>query len=203
VTAYCDILRQVFDQLHARSNHRSDFGLTDNRLLESQQLTFVAHTRLVSSTKYAPLLIGFLLLLGLSFACGSGETTEVADSGSTDEEGLRLTTRPDANYSIDDLTSVGFKKNRQFGSETVPGSIDIWYGFFNQRDIEIRFYESHAAALEFGVEPAEVIIARTAGQRDPLIPVVNLYPAYAVVGNTVMLCERQLSTCEALIEALP
>ena len=51
-------------------------------------------------------------------------------------------------------------------------------------------------------EPAEEVIAKKAGQRDFLIPVVNLYPAYAVVGNTVMLCERQLSTCEALIESL-
>jgi hypothetical protein len=152
------------------------------------------------------LVVGLLLLLlAVSAACGTTDTTnKVGESdGAVDEEGLRLTTRPEANYSIDDLTAVGYKKNKQFPAETVPGSMDVWYGFFSQRDNEVRFYGSHAAALEPGVEPAEVIIARTAGQRDYLIPVVNLYPAYAVVGNTVMLCERQLSTCEALIDALP
>lgn len=149
------------------------------------------------------LLAGVALLLVVVAGCGSSEAAVEVDAGSTDEEGLRLTTRPEAMYSIEDLTAVGFKKNKQFDPEAVPGSIDIWYGFFSQRDIEVRFYESHADALKFGVEPAEVIIARTAGQRDPLIPVVNLYPAYAVVGNTVMLCERQLSTCEVLIAVLP
>ena len=86
--------------------------------------------------------------------------------------------------------------------ETVPGATDIWYGFFDSRDIEGRFYESHTAALDQGVELAEVVIGKKAGQRDYLIPVVTLYPAYAVVGNTVMLCERQLATCQALIDVL-
>ena len=122
--------------------------------------------------------------------------------GVPDEEGVRLITNTSANYVIDDLAAAGFKQSKQFDVATVPGAIDIWYGFFQQQDIEVRFYESHAAALDRGVELAETVIARTAGQRDPLIPVVNLYPAYAVVGNTVMLCERQLSTCEALIDVL-
>ena len=52
------------------------------------------------------------------------------------------------------------------------------------------------------MEPAEVVIGKKAGQRDYLIPVVNLYPAYAIVGNMVMLCERELATCESLIDAL-
>ncbi len=113
-----------------------------------------------------------------------------------------MITRPDSSYVINDLVAAGFKRNKQFPVDEVPGAIDIWYGFFQQQDIEVRFYESHTDAVELGVEPAEIVIARTAGQRDYLIPVVNLYPAYAVVGNTVMLCERQLATCEALIAVL-
>lgn len=148
-----------------------------------------------------------LVLMLMTTACGSSSAEpEVSEEGSVigvaDEEGIRLITNTMSIYVIDDLTAVGFKKSRQFELETVPGAIDIWYGFFQQLDIEVRFYESHEAALDKGVELAETIIARTAGQRDPLIPVVNLYPAYAVVGNTIMLCERQLSTCEALIEVL-
>jgi len=147
------------------------------------------------------LFVVLLSTLLLSFGCSSEQQPSV-DGESVDEEGLRLITRPGAIYTIDDLVAVGYKKNKQFEVDQVPGANDIWYGFFQQKDIEVRFYDSHASALEFGVEPAEEVIAKKAGQRDFLIPVVNLYPAYAVVGNTVMLCERQLSTCEALIESL-
>ena len=138
----------------------------------------------------------------LSFAGCTSEKQPPLSGDSVDEEGLRLITRPDATYTIDDLIAVGFKKNKQFDVDEVPGATDIWYGFFQQKDIEVRFYGSHTSALELGVELAETVIAKKAGQRDFLIPVVNLYPAYAVAGNTVMLCERQLSTCEALIELL-
>lgn len=158
-------------------------------------------TMLDAQTKTTVLVLLLFFVLSTT-ACSSSDDVESSDLGTTGEEGLRLTTKPDANYTIDDLTAVGYKKNKQFDVETVPGATDIWYGFFQQQDIEVRFYESHAAAIELGVEPAEMVIGRSAGQRDPLIPVVNLYPAYAVVGNTIMLCERQLSTCEALIEAL-
>ena len=64
---------------------------------------------------------------------------------------------------IDDLTAVEFKKNKQFDVETVPGAIEIWYGFFQQQDVEVRFYESHELALNEGVNLAETVIARTAG----------------------------------------
>jgi hypothetical protein len=108
----------------------------------------------------------------------------VASEGAVlDEEGLRLTTKVDSFYTIEDLEAVGFKKNRQFGVETVPGTTDIWYGFFQQRDIEVRFYESHQSAVELGVEPAELHSPHSRAER-PLIPVVNLYPAYAVAGTT-------------------
>ena len=154
-----------------------------------------------------------LVLIANTTACGSsdelaesdnGSSDEPAesDNGSVDEKGVRLTTRAESFYSISDLEAVGFKKSKQFEIDTLPGTTDIWYGFFRQKDVEVRFYESHTAAIELGVEPAEVVIGKKAGQRDYLIPVVNLYPAYAIAGNMVMLCERELATCESLIDAL-
>lgn len=143
-------------------------------------------------------------------ACGSDgpasstDDTEIRDAGG--QAGLledRLITNKSGIYTMDDLVAIGFKKSKQFSTETLPSATDVWYGFFNQRDIEVRVYESHEDALAFGVEPAEAAIGKKAGQRDYLIPVVNLYPAYAVVGNMVMLCERQLSTCQDLIAELP
>ena len=150
------------------------------------------------------MLIASVIFLFCCFmaACGSSEQIDGVAPNAVDDEGLRLITNSDGFYVIGDLEAVGYKKNKQFDVDTVPGAIDIWYGFFQKRDIEVRFYKSHEAAIEFGVDLAEAVIARTAGQRDPLIPVVNLYPAYAVVGNMVMLCERELSTCDALVEFL-
>jgi len=165
-------------------------------------MSFQGNVVSLSFVKSVLLVLAVVVMFAV-LSCGDSGEPIASENVSVDEKGVRLVTRPEASYTIDDLTAVGFKKNRQFGLETVPGSIDIWYGFFNQRDIEVRFYSSHADAISVGTEPAEVIIARTAGQRDPLIPVVNLYPAYAIVGNMIMLCERQISTCEDLIAVLP
>ncbi len=155
--------------------------------------------------------VAVLMAVLIAFAaCGSdspastGDEPQIRDAGG--RGGLledRLITNASKNYTMDDLVAAGYKKSKQFSTETLPRATDIWYGFFNQRDIEVRVYESHEDALEFGVEPAEIAIGKEAGQRDYLIPVVNLYPAFAVVGNMVMLCERQLSTCQDLIAELP
>ncbi len=130
--------------------------------------------RFVISAHDTPLLLLCLILISIFTVagCGTATTSEDTTLGSTDY--LRLITQPEAIYTIDDLTNVGFKKNKQFDVETVPGAVDIWYGFFQQWDFEVRFYESHAQALDLGVVSAEAVIARIAGQRDPLIPVVNL-----------------------------
>ena len=149
-------------------------------------------------------------------ACASEEKPAPAAPGAPDAaaptptatpqtEGIPVSAvvRPDRIYSMDDLVAAGYKKSKQFDVDTVPEAQDVWYGFFNQRDIEVRVYASHADALEFGVDPAEEAIGHQAGQRDYLIPVVNLYPAYMVVGNLVMLCERELAVCQALVDKLP
>ena len=145
-------------------------------------------------------------------ACGSDDASPAAQTDSenaslpsfSDDDGIpiRLITLTDSTFSMDDLVAVGYKKSKQFDTDTVPGATDIWYGFHDQRDIEVRVYPSHQAALDFGVESADAVIGKRAGQTDYLIPVVNRYPAYAVVGNLVMLCERELGVCEDLIDKL-
>lgn len=56
--------------------------------------------------------------------------------------------------------------------------------------------------MELGKGPAEIILKK---KRTGLIgsSVVSPYPAYAIVGNVVMLCERELKTCTDLIAELP
>jgi len=131
-----------------------------------------------------------------------------SSTGIGDEfEGRWLITRPDRVYSVDDFVAAGWKKSDQLSTETLANATDVWYGFYNQKDIEIRFYESHANALALGVDPANEAIGRVAqsaeagGKLDQSRARIG-YDAYLVVGNMVMLCELEVATCEALVERL-
>ncbi len=151
----------------------------------------------------------------LAAACGSQDqaaapaagtdTPQAAQTARPQDDGLKtsLVTRPDKTYALDDLVTAGWKKSRTFETDTLPGATAAAFGFFNQKDIEVWVYPAHADALQQGVPAAEKAIARKAGQTDYLIPVVNRYFAYAVVGNLVILCERELANCEALLAKLP
>jgi len=138
-------------------------------------------------------------------ACGSGDGSAAGEGiGGAGEKAKafagRLIANPDGNYSMDDLVSVGYKKSKQFGTDTLPNAQEVWYGFFKQRDIEVWVYENHEQAIEFGVDPAEVAILRH--NTPDLFFNVTSYGAYVVFGNLVMLCQLELATCEALIAEL-
>ena len=149
------------------------------------------------------------LLVTLAVACGGGGDGESADNVSDVDEtaGLfdaPLITNTDTVYTVDDLVSVGYKKSRQIDTEILPNAQDAWYGFFNQKDIEVWVYGSHQDALDFGIDPAEEIfgVKRAPTSGISVLPTerfVNRYAAYAVFGNLLMLCEDELATCEALI----
>ena len=121
-------------------------------------------------------------------------------------EGKWLITQPDRIYSVEDFLAIGWKKSKQLETEALPNSIDAWYGFYMQKDIELRFYDSHEAAIEHGVPPAQETIKKDAGARIGAATVwtvnIALYGAYAVAENVVMMCELELASCEALINAL-
>ncbi|MEE8046473.1 MAG: DUF6810 family protein [Dehalococcoidia bacterium] len=165
--------------------------------------------------RYAPIL-GFLagLLLIIVTACGSGGGSggESADDQAEVEEVVSLFDQPlikdtGTNYTVDDLASVGYKKSKQLDIEALPNAQAAWYGFFNQKDIEVWVYETHQDALDFGVGPAEEIfgVKRAPKVGISVLPTerfVNKYGAYAVFGNLVMLCESELATCEALIDQI-
>ena len=153
------------------------------------------------------------LLLALAIACGSGDESatdvaEVVDSeGDTGSFEDRVIVNSDATYTVDDLVSAGYKKSRQIDTESLPSATDAVFGFFNQKDIEVWIYESHQAALDFGVDPADAIfgVKRAPTVGISVLPTerfVNKYGAYAVVGNLIMLCETELAICEALIAEL-
>ncbi len=137
-------------------------------------------------------------------ACGSESPSAAPDEGGdqppTDESATSIVVNIDETYSVDDFEAVGYKKITRFDPELLAGVTDAWFGFFNQRDIEIRVYPSHQLALDQGVEPAELAVGKDAAAWQKKNPV--RFDAYAVVDNVVMLCELEIASCEALIAQL-
>jgi len=150
---------------------------------------------------------GMLALFALAACGGDGGGDSDAPGASPAElrdevDGKWLITQQDRVYTLEDLLAAGWKKSKQLETDTLANSIDVWYGFFQQKDIELRFYESHEAAVEHGVGPADEMIGRKAGRTGaPHLKTVE-FGAYAIAGNVVMMCELELAPCETLIDAL-
>jgi len=125
-------------------------------------------------------------------------------------------------HTVDDVVAAGWTKSRQYPVETLPGVSEVWYGFFNQKDIEVRVYPSPEDAREHGVGPAQEAVDRgersfganrallrlqyghegkwTTGELSDLVSLLRTrYAAYLVADNLVLLCETDLAACEDLV----
>ena len=131
----------------------------------------------------------------LSFSC-SQEKTEI------DPEATSLIIESSDIYSIDDLINVGWKKDREFDNTEYPETENIAYGFFQRKDIEAWVYRSADDAKKYGVEYGEQAVIIKPGQTDYLIPRVNRYHAYVIIGNLMLLCETEILDCQKLIDKL-
>ena len=169
----------------------------------------------LKSYRFIQVIFSAVILIGTLGGCNSGNDQKSTNSAASGEsrselldqiEGKWLITQPDRHYSVEDFLAIGWKKSKQLDIETLPHSIDAWYGFYMQKDIELRFYDSHESALKHGVPPAQETIKKDAGVRIGAATVwtvnIALYGAYAVAGNVVMMCELELASCEALINAM-
>lgn len=54
-----------------------------------------------------------------------------------DEDGVRIVVNKI--FSVDDLVKAGYKKSKQFDVATVPGAVEVWYGFFNKKTLKFGF----------------------------------------------------------------
>lgn len=176
----------------------------------SSEVSLIPGVRL---RRLALLVLPVALMALVAVACGSdSDGAPAASSGDTDEAlaSVSATLYVDRSFTFDDFVAAGWKKSKQFPTDTVPGSTDIWYGFFDQKDIEVRFYNSYADASTLGLESASGAIDqrfREGGQigasnRGAGSSGVTKYKAFAVVGDTVILCELGVDTCRALADAL-
>ena len=144
-----------------------------------------------------------LVVVVVASACTDGESADNSVEDAVDAPALSPIFHADKTFTTDSFMAAGWKKSKEYDTATVPESTEIWYGFFNQKDIEIRFYQSHESALEHGVPLAQESLQMDAGARIGGVNTVRTgYSAYAVAGNAVMLCELDLSSCETLINAL-
>ena len=149
------------------------------------------------------LVVGITALSAI--ACGSDSVASSPASGQ-EAEGP-VVARADDIFTVDSVVAAGWKKSKRLSADTLSGTDEVWYGFFEQKDIEIRFYASHEDAVALGVDPAEQAVGRTAqsaeagGKLDQSRARTG-YDAFVIVGNLVMLCELEVATCQALIARL-
>ena len=107
---------------------------------------YPAHTFL----RYTFMPVAFVILILLMATAAGGcnsrdehmETISDASGESSSElrdqiDGKWLITQPDRVYSVEDFLAIGWKKSKQLDKETLPKSIDAWYGFYMQKDIEL------------------------------------------------------------------
>ena len=141
--------------------------------------------------------------------CGS---SNVDESVSSDEEtgDVVQITQPDGVFTVDDVAAVGWKKSKEFSVETLPGATSVWYGFYQQRDVEVRVYESQSDAISLGQDLAD----KATGRRKPSSMIDSgaitnaqtntrtSYLTYAIVGNLIMLCEIKIEDCQGLIDGV-
>ena len=157
-----------------------------------------------------------ITLLALTVACG-----EKADDSYYD-----VITNSDHIFTLEELESMGFKKNKEYDVSGLEGAIRAVNGFWatdiGKKEYELRFYPSHSLAVSLG-EP----LAQEATGEDAIIKKSEAtwkegikdrrrsqrtsgshpkYGNYSIYGNIVMLCEGQvgisLGVCWNLISDL-
>ena len=169
-----------------------------------------------------------LLFTALAIGCG---TSDGDGGGGPDASEIEPETRildRDITLSGDDLLSLGLKSGKKYDVTDLPGAVANRVFFWRVNDIPIqyesRFYESHAAATEFGPEPAEegsgegaILDADDAAYKEGVRDRRTVfdfrgtprprYGTYAIYANMVVLCEGRddaeaWDRCTALTEAL-
>ncbi len=136
--------------------------------------------------------------------CGSNGPGAVSGTVETDDVLIPMF-QPDGVFTLDDVIAAGWKKSKELSSETLPDATSVWYGFYNQRDVEIWIYPSHDIAISSGTDPADVAVGK--GKPAPfavggISATKKSYGAYGIVGNLVMLCEVKIDDCEGLLNAI-
>ena len=163
----------------------------------------------------------FLIALVLIGACGE----------KIKNKSYEVITHSNRIFTSEDLDSIGFKKNKEYKVDGLVGATKVINGFWapdkDRKEYEIRFYLSHAIAVNSGealaqevtgfdgkIKKSEVTWKEGVRERRQITDseyatrnkVVAKHGNYAIYGNIVMLCEGpeiiSLEVCWKLISAL-
>jgi hypothetical protein len=141
------------------------------------------YVRNIEHLNFIRLILFTFLVSGLilTVSCGSSSTSVDAESvapasGTGDELGeISRVFSVEKLFTLDDFVTAGWKKSKQYDTET---------GFNDAADV-----------VDIS---ATIKVARNAAGGSGS----TTYKAFAVVGNTVMLCELAIESCIALVDAL-
>jgi hypothetical protein len=105
------------------------------------------------------------------------------------------------------VKSTGWKSPKEFPADELEGVSAVWFGFYQQKNLEVWIYDPHEDAKKFGTEPATEIVKASrgvsGGAAGPYMKQTTHYGSYGVVGNLIVLCETEVAICENLANALP
>ena len=90
-----------------------------------------------------------IALLFFIIGCSNAEESALQINKITETERI---------FSLDDFTNSGFKKLKKYKIKDLKNSTGAFYGFYKFEDpidYELRFYNSHPDAIEFGISLAE------------------------------------------------
>ena len=153
---------------------------------------------------------GLLIALALAaisipvIACessnGDGSASDLVAEPELDAIQMTL---PDSVFTTDDVAAAGWKKSKELSSETLPGATSVWYGFYQQRDVEVRVYESQDKAISLGQDLADTATGRNKPQLTSMQNGTRTsYMSYAIVGNLILLCEIKIEDCQSLLDGI-
>ncbi len=151
-------------------------------------------------------------LIALAIACGSesnDSATTAPDSAATNDYGfdVSMTAKPGSTFTIVDVKAAGWKSSKELPADQLEGVSAVWFGFYQQKNLEVWIYETHEDAVDLGTGPAGEIVAATrgvsGGGAGPYMKQTTHFGAYGVVGNLIVLCEVELAVCESFANALP
>ena len=154
--------------------------------------------------KFSLLLIALAVVSITLIACGSSNGDGSASDSVAEPvlDAIQMTL-PDSVFTADDVAAVGWKKSKELSSETLPGATSVWYGFYQQRDVEVRVYESQGEAISLGQDLADTATGRNKPQSTTLLSRTwTSYLSYAIVGNLILLCEIKVEDCQGLIDGI-
>ena len=162
-----------------------------------------------------------ILIIALIFL-----TLVVGCEEKADDSSYNVVTASEHIFTLEELESIGFKKNKKYDVSGLEGALIAVNGFWStdigKKEYELRFYPSHSVAVSLGES-----LAQEATGEDAIIKKSDAtwkegikdrrrsqrtsgshpkHGNYSIYGNVVMLCEgpeiTSLEVCWKLINAL-